>query len=226
MYWSGIVYNQLLVYDYPSYLYDLRIITSDVLLISHEVFFRFRHSQASLVRSGIFFEYPLRLSSPAFCAQVRIGCVCKPDRLLSSWSIGYFLYAVFKVHKDASVWKTIVRDKPVCLSASAFSCIGMECHDRQNPGVLEVRICFSWLNFISHLKQKTSSVFYFKSLVKPVMQTALPCWWGWYQMSEGSFTTQNFDFSAPPGELPSICYLYLFQKVCSSFPKSLPLFLF
>ena len=37
MYWSGIVYNYLLVYDYPSYLYDLRIITSDVLLIFHEV---------------------------------------------------------------------------------------------------------------------------------------------------------------------------------------------
>ena len=36
-----------------------------------------------------------------------------------------YLYAVFKVHKDASTWKTIVCDKLVCLSRIAFSCIGM-----------------------------------------------------------------------------------------------------
>ena len=40
-----------------------------------------------------------------------------------------FLYAVFKVHKDASAWKTIVCDELARLSIIAFSCIGMLCHD-------------------------------------------------------------------------------------------------
>ena len=39
--------------------------------------------------------------------------------------VSIFLYAIFKVHKDAITWKTIVRDKLACLSMVAFSCIGM-----------------------------------------------------------------------------------------------------
>jgi len=40
--------------------------------------------------------------------------------------IRYFsLYAIFKVHKDASVSKTIMCDKLACLSINAFRCIGM-----------------------------------------------------------------------------------------------------
>ena len=35
------------------------------------------------------------------------------------------LYAIFKVHKDASVSKTIMCDKLACLSINAFRCIGM-----------------------------------------------------------------------------------------------------
>ena len=51
---------------------------------------------------------------------------------MSWYFLSSYLYAVFKVHKNVSTWKTVVCDKLACLSTSAFSSIGISCHDREN----------------------------------------------------------------------------------------------
>ncbi len=48
-------------------------------------------------RSRIFFEYPHCLPSTAAPAHARRICVCQPAWLHASLSLGYLLYAVFKV---------------------------------------------------------------------------------------------------------------------------------
>ena len=59
----------------------------------------------------------------SFVSNMLVNCY---NNYLGCLDISYqYLYAVFKVHKDASTWKTIVCDKLACLSIIAFSCIGM-----------------------------------------------------------------------------------------------------
>ena len=79
------------------------------------------------------------LSESLFWADVCVSKINVSEKLVSSFvdswhHLNYhnFLYAVFKVHKNVSTWKTILCDKLACLSIIAFSCIGISCHDREN----------------------------------------------------------------------------------------------
>ena len=101
----------------------------------------------------------------------RMSCI----RYIRSYIIDFSLYAVFKVHKDASGCKNSSALK-ACFHKQVCFCRHWHVMPWAiRPKVLELRICF-WLIVYQSSELKTS--FELWSLVNPAL-TALPCWLGW-----------------------------------------------